>query len=54
MKIEEYKPNITEFGFLRLLVSTIKAGYNEIVIEKNKLEKNLYDFYKNEDFKLLI
>ena len=53
MRIEEYKPNITEYGFLSLLVSTIKAEYNEIVIEKHKLEKNLYDFYKKEDFNFL-
>ena len=53
MKIEQYKPNITEYGFLRLLLSTLKSEHHEVIVSKHQLEKDLYAFYGAEDFNFL-
>lgn len=50
MRIEQSKPSITEYGFLRLLVSTLRSSYHEVIIAKHQLEKDLYNFYDSEDF----
>ena len=53
MRIEQYKPNITEYGFLRLLLSTLKSDHHEVIVSKHQLEKDLYAFYGAEDFNFL-
>ena len=53
MRIEQSKPNITEYSFLRLLVSTLRSDYHEVIVAKHQLEKDLYTFYDDEDFNFL-
>lgn len=53
MNIECKRPNISEYDFLRLLVSTMIIQKQSTIIENHKLEKDLYDFYSNPDFHFL-
>ena len=50
MKIECSKPQISNYDFLRLLLSTMIMQNYGVIIEKYALEKKLYDFYGNPDF----
>lgn len=53
MKIQSSKPNILDYGFLRLFTSTIVLHDEIPIFENQQLQKDLYDFYDNTDFHFL-
>lgn len=53
MNKEQKVPDITDFGFLKLLLATIVKEKHEIIIEKIKLQENLYEFYHDNEFSFL-
>ena len=53
MRIQSSKPNISDYGFLRLLTSTIILHGEVPIFENQRLQKDLYDFYDNPDFHFL-
>lgn len=53
MRIESSKPNISDYGFLRLFTSTIILHGEVPIFENKQLQKDLYGFYDNPDFHFL-
>lgn len=54
MRIKNVKPNISDYNFLRLLISTIIIRGEMPIFENQQLQKDLYAFYNNIDFYLKI
>ena len=53
MKIECTKPDISEYGFLRLYSAIIVSQGKNPIFENHGLEKNLYEYYDREEYKFL-
>lgn len=53
MKIQCSKPSISDYGFLRLLTSTIVLHSEVPIFENQQLQKDLYGFYDNPNFHFL-
>lgn len=52
-KIECTKPDISEYGFLRLYSATIISQGKNPIFENHELEKDLYKYYDKDEYKLL-
>ncbi len=50
---ENVKVNITEYEFLRLLVSTMMIQERTPIFENQQLQKELYEYYNHPDFQFL-
>ena len=46
-KIEGSKPDISEYGFLKLFSATIISQGKNPIFENHKLEKDLYRYHSN-------
>ena len=44
---------ILEYDFLKLLIATIKIGNYDTVLNRIKLQKDLFEYYKSDEYKLL-
>lgn len=53
MKKENTIPIISDYKFLKLLLSTFVLHSGMITFENQQLQKNLYDFYDNPEFHFL-
>lgn len=53
MKIECTKPNISEYGFLRLYSAVIVSQGKSPIFENHELEKDLYKYYDKEEYNFL-
>ena len=53
MRIQSSKPNISDYGFLRLFTSTIILHGEVPIFENQRLQKDLYCFYDSPDFHFL-
>ena len=47
------KPDISEYGFLRLYSATIVSQGKNPIFENHELEKDLYNYYSKEEYKFL-
>ena len=45
--------DLTEIQFLTILIATMKINAMENIIDKYQLQRDLYPFYENENFKIL-
>ena len=52
-KIECTKPNISEYGFIRLYSATVILQGKNPIFENHKLEKDLYRYHSNEEYNFL-
>ena len=52
-KIECTKPNISEYGFIRLYSATVISQGKNPIFENHKLEKDLYKYYDKEKYNFL-
>lgn len=50
---ENVKVNMTEYEFLRLLVSTMMIQEKSPIFENQQLQKELYEYYNHPDFQFL-
>ena len=50
---ENVKVNMTEYEFLRLLVSTMMIQERTPIFENQQLQKELYEYYNHPDFQFL-
>lgn len=50
MKLECSKPDVSEYDFFKILASSIVLSGENIVIEKNQLQKRLYSFCKRQEY----
>ncbi|MDD6224421.1 MAG: hypothetical protein PUB18_05435 [bacterium] len=53
MRIRCEKANISDYGFLRLWVSTMVLQGQSLIFENHQLEKDLYQFYDNSQYYFL-
>ena len=52
-KIEGTKPDISEYGFIRLYCATVISQGKNPIFENHKLEKDLYKYYDKEKYNFL-
>ena len=52
-KIEGSKPDISEYGFIRLYSATVILQGKNPIFENHKLEKDLYRYHTNEEYNFL-
>ena len=52
-KLECVKPDIDEYGFVRLYSATIISQGKNPIFENHKLEKDLYKYYDKEEYNFL-
>lgn len=52
-KIECSKPDISEYGFIRLYSATVILQGKNPIFENHKLEKDLYRYHSNEEYNFL-
>ncbi len=52
-KIEGSKPDISEYGFIRLYSATVILQGKNPIFENHKLEKDLYRYHSNEEYNFL-
>ncbi len=52
-KIECTKPDISEYGFIRLYSATVISQGKNPIFENHELEKDLYKYYDKEEYNFL-